>query len=131
MQIHSLNLVVQDAPTVEGKMVATVFGKLVMKTGEVAKTAEGTPRLDEEGQEIPVLDDINFVIPVSSSKELKAVIQSLAVQALTLKDLEVVEKKGPQELSHYVQAVKGFAPDEVIKKERAPIPVPRRKIKKK
>lgn len=129
MQIHSLKLTVQDAPSKEGPMIATIFGKLILKTGDIARNEDGTPRLDAENQEIPILDDINFVVPVSQSKELKAVIQSLAIEALTLKDMEIAEKKGPQELSHYVDAIKGVAP-KPEKKERAPIPVPRRKIKR-
>lgn len=112
-------------PSKEGRNIATVFGTLTLDTEEVAKDSEGNERLDAEGTTIPVLDDINFVIPVNSSPELKAVIQSLAVQALTLKDMEIAKKNG--QLSHYVQAVKGVAPEQP---EPAPIPVPRRKIKK-
>jgi len=126
MKIHSLKLTVQDVPSKEGRNIATVFGTLTLDTEEVAKDAEGKERLDAEGATIPVLDDINFVIPVNSSPELKAVIQSLAVQALTLKDMEIAKKNG--QLSHYVQAVEGVVPE---KPEPAPIPVPRRKIKKK
>lgn len=128
MQIHSLQLTIQDIVSKEGDKIATVFGKLVLDTGEKAKTEQGEDRLDDEGQLIPILDSINFVIPVNSSKELKAVVQSLAVQALTLKDMEIAEKNG--QLSHYVEAIGAAAPKGVVRKERAPVPIPRRKIKK-
>lgn len=128
MQIHSLQLTIQDIVSKEGDKIATVFGKLVLDTGEKAKTEQGEDRLDDEGQLIPILDSINFVIPVNSSKELKAVVQSLAVQALTLKDMEIAEKNG--QLSHYVEAIGAAAPKGVVRKERAPVPVARRKIKK-
>lgn len=108
MQIHSLKLTVQDVVSKEGDKIATVFGTLILNTGEKAKDARGEDRRDAEGDTIPVLENIDFVIPVNSSKELKAVIQSLAVQALTLKDMEIAEKEG--ELSHYVQAIQGIAP---------------------
>lgn len=128
MQIHSLKLTVQDIVSKEGDKIATVFGTLVLDTGEKAKTEKGEDRLDAEGETIPVLENIDFIIPVNSSKELKAVIQSLAVQALTLKDMEIAEKNG--QLSHYVEAVQGFAPKKVVRKERMPVPIPRRKFKK-
>jgi hypothetical protein len=132
MQIHSLKLTVQDIISKEGDKIATVFGTLILDTGEKAKTEKGEDRLDAEGMTIPVLENIDFVIPVNSSKELKAVIQGLAVEALTLKDMEIAKKNG--QLSHYVAAVKGIENKALkgkIKQGPAPIPVARRKKGKK
>ena len=101
----------------EGDKIATVFGTLILDTGEKAKTQSGDDRLDEEGETIPVLDNIDFITPVNSSKELKAVIQALAIEALTLKDMEVAKKNG--QLSHFVQAIKKLDPrNKVIRKKK-------------
>lgn len=108
MQIHSLKLTIQDVVSKEGVKIATVFGTLILDTGDKAKTETGEDRLDAEGATIPVLEDIQFILPVNSSKELKAVIQSLAVEALTLKNLEIAKKEG--QLSHYVKQVTGLLP---------------------
>jgi len=129
MKIHSLRLIVQDMPDKDGKLFAVVSGTLTIDTGEVKTDEKGKPVVDKEKVVVPILEDINFMIPLNSSKELKAVVQSLAVEALTLKDMEIAKKNG--QLSHYVESVKGFAPDAPKKKSGpAPIPVPRRKKKK-
>lgn len=125
MKIHSLKLTIQDVPSKEGRPVATVFGTLTLDTEELAKDEKGETRVDSEGVVVPILDDINFVLPVNSSPELKAVVQSLAVQALTLKDMEIAKKNG--QLSHYVETVQGVAPEP--KKGPGAIPKPRRKKK--
>ena len=109
MKIHSLKLTIQDTPDKKGELFAGVFGTLVIDTGEVAMDADGvTPKLDAEKQQIPILDDINFAVALNQSKELKTVIQELAIQALTLKDMQVAKKNG--QLSHYIEKIKALAP---------------------
>ena len=127
MKIHSLKLTIQDMPDKEGKLFAGVFGTLVLDTEEVKRDVDGEPVADKEGVVIPILDNINFIVPLNKSKELKAVVQSLAVEALTLKDMEIAKKNG--QLSHYVEAIQGIAPKAKKKAGPAPIPVPRRKRK--
>lgn len=122
MQIHSLKLTVQDVVSKEGVKIATVFGTLILDTGDKAKTETGEDRLDAEGMTIPVLDNIDFVIPINSSKELKAVIQGLAAEALTLKNLEIAKKEG--QLSHYVKEIVGYIPKP---KKQGPRSIPKKK----
>lgn len=136
MQIHSLKLTIQDMPDKTGKLFAAVYGTLIIDTGETAKDAEGNEKKDKEGQVIPILENINFITPLNSSRELKMCVQGLAIEALTLKDMEISKKNG--QLSHYVDAVKGTAKKVTkvaeatgkrAKAGPAPIPVPRRKKK--
>lgn len=127
MKIHSLKLTIQDMPGKDGKLFAAVYGTLILDTGEVKLDADGKPVVDKEDVVIPILENINFITPLNASKELKACVQALAVEALTLKDMEVSKKNG--QLSHYVEAIKGAAPKKKKKAGPAPIPVPRRKRK--
>lgn len=91
-------------PDKEGKLFAAVFGTLVIDTGEVSKEKDGeTPKKDKEGDLVAILEDIQFIVPLNQSKELKTVIQSLAVEALTLKELKVAKKNG--QLSHFVEKI--------------------------
>lgn len=130
MKIHSLKLTIQDMPGKDGKLFAAVYGTLTLDMEEPALDEKGNPKVDKEGQAISMLDDINFVTNLNSSPELKKVVQALAVEALTLKDMEVAKKNG--QLSHYVDKIKALDPRK--KKEEkggAPIPVPRRRTRKK
>ena len=130
MKIHSLKLTIQDMPGKDGKLFAAVYGTLTLDMEEPALDEKGEQKLDAEGQPISMLDDINFVTPLNASKELKAVVQSMAVEALTLKDMKVAKKNG--QLSHYVDSVKGLQPeaDKVAPVNPGP-PTPRRRTRKK
>lgn len=125
MKINSLKLTIQDMPDKEGKLFAAMYGTLILDTGEVKQDKDGKPVVDKEGVVIPILENINFIAPLNKSKELKAVVQSLCIEALTLKDMEIAKKNG--QLSHYVEKIKGMAPKKAKKAGPAPIPVPRRK----
>lgn len=130
MKIHSLKLTIQDMPGKDDKLFAAVYGTLTLDMEEPALDEKGEPKVDKEGQPISMLDDINFVTPLNASKELKAVVQSMAVEALTLKDMEVAKKNG--QLSHYVEKIKALDPrKKKAAKGPAPIPTPRRRTKKK
>lgn len=128
MKVHSLKLTVQDMPDKRGELFATVFGTVIIDTGEVKVDEAGTPVLDEAKQVIPILDNINFIVPLNSNKILKSVVQGMLVEALTLKNLEIAKKHG--QLSHFIQAIEGVAPS-APKKERSVPPVPRRRTTKK
>lgn len=131
MKINSLKLTIQDMPDKEGKLFAAVYGTLILDTGEVKQDKDGKPVVDKEGVLIPILENINFITPLNSSKELKACVQALAVEALTLKNMEIAKKEG--QLSHFVQAIEGVqdgltdADKKSRKRGPEPIPVPRRK----
>lgn len=119
-------------PGKDGKLFAAVYGTLILDTGEVKRNEAGEPVVDKEGVLIPILENINFITPLNSSKELKACVQALAVEALTLKDMEIAKKNG--QLSHYVASIKGIENKALkgkIKQGPAPIPVARRKKGKK
>lgn len=130
MKIHSLKLTIQDMPGKDGKLFAAVYGTLTLDTEQPALDEKGEPKVDKEGQTISMLDDINFVTPLNNSKELKACVQAIAVEALTLKDMEIAKKNG--QLSHYIQAIQALDPkNEALNKGKEPIPVPRRRTRKK
>ena len=117
-------------PGKDGKLFAAVYGTLTLDMEEPALDEKGEQKLDAEGQAISMLDDINFVTPLNTSKELKMVVQSLAVEALTLKDMQVAKKNG--QLSHYIEKIKALDPR---KKKAAKVaetaPTPRRRLGKK
>lgn len=130
MKIHSLKLTIQDMPDKKGNLFATVFGTLIIDTGEVKVDKDDVAVKDEAGQFIPILDNINFITPINTSKELKMVVQSLAIEALTLKDMKVAKNNG--QLSHFVEAIKALDPrKKKAEKSPAPIPTPRRRVGKK
>ncbi len=131
MHIHSLKLTIQDMPDKKGKPFASVFGTLILNTGEVKVDKDDMPVKDAEGDFIPILDNINFILPLNASKELTMVVQSLAVEALTLKDMQIAKKNG--QLSHYVEAIKGLDPrkKQATKKAAKSVPpTPRRRTTK-
>lgn len=102
MHIDSLTLKIQDLPDKEGKMFATVSGKLTLNTGEFKKNDDGTDYIDEEGDKVAVLDDINFMSALDAYPEFKTCIKQLCTEALTLKNLEVNKEAGAGLLSHFV-----------------------------
>lgn len=116
-------------PDKEGKLFAAVYGTLTLDMEEPALDEKGEAKVDAEGQAVSMLDDINFVTPLNNSKELKACVQSIAVEALTLKDMEVAKKNG--QLSHYVQAIKALDPRQKKAAPKSVPPVPRRRTRKK
>lgn len=123
MKIHSLKLTIQDLPDKNGELFAGVYGTLTIDTGEVKRDENGEPVADKEGMLIPILDDINFVQALNKSKELKAVVQAIAVEALTLKDMTIAKKNG--QLSHYIKSVKGLSP--VPKKRGSNVTKPKKR----
>lgn len=104
MQVHSLKLTIQDMPDKNGKLFATVSGTLTIDTGEKKKNDDGTDYVDAEGDNVAILEDINFMSALNSSKELKACVQGMIVEALTLKNMQVSKKVG--QMSHYVESLK-------------------------
>lgn len=130
MKIHSLKLTIQDMPDKKGNLFAAVYGTLTLDMEEPALDEKGEPKVDEEGQAISMLDDINFVTPLNASKELKTVVQALSVEALTLKDMQVAKKNG--QLSHYIEKIKALDPrKKKAAKGAEPAPTPRRRLGKK
>ena len=117
-------------PDKKGNLFAAVYGTLTLDMEEPALDEKGEPKVDAEGQTISMLDDINFVAPLNKSKELKAVVQALSVEALTLKDMEIAKKNG--QLSHYIEKIKALDPRKnKVKRGPEPAPTPRRRPGKK
>jgi hypothetical protein len=105
MKIHSLKLTIQDVPDKKGKLFAAVFGTVVVDTGEVSKDKDGKDRLDEDGNPVPVLEDIQTIVPLNANPEFKSHVQAFLIEALTLKNLEIAEENG--QISHFLEAVGG------------------------
>lgn len=103
MKVHSLKLTIQDMPDKKGKLFAAIFGTVVLDTGEKAKDEKGNIKLDDEGQEIPILDNINCIVPLNQNKIFKSNIQAFLVEAITLKNLKIAEKNG--QMSHFLEAI--------------------------
>lgn len=108
MQVHSLKLTIQDVPgKEEGEMFAACFATVTLNTGEVAKNEDGTDRLDEAGELIPILEEINTVFPLDKDEIFKGNIQAILMEALTLKNWQIAKENG--QLSHFVEAMGGDA----------------------
>jgi hypothetical protein len=124
MKIDSIKLHIQDLPDKKGKLFAAVSGKVTLNTGEVKLDEKLEVVLDENGDEIPILEDINMMFALNKDPSFAANIQAIAMEALTLKNLEIAEENG--QISHFVQAV--GAPE---KKKGLRITKPKVKRKKK
>ena len=107
MKIDSLTLKVQDLPSKDGEMFAAISGKLILNTGEVKKNEDGTDYRDEQGDLVPILEDINFMTALNAYPDLKTCIKELCTEALTLKNLEVNGDAGDDLMSHFVRAKRG------------------------
>lgn len=104
MKVHSLKLTIQDVPDADsGELFAACFATVVLNTGEVAKNADGTDKLDEEGQPVYMMEDINTVFPLNKDEVFKGNIQAILMEALTLKNWQIAKENG--QLSHFVEAV--------------------------
>jgi len=103
MKIHSLKITVQDIPDKKGKLFAAMFGTVVLDTGEVSKDKDGKDKLDDEGNPVPLLEDIQTIVPLDANPEFKSQVQAFLVEAITLKNLEIAEENG--EISHFVKSV--------------------------
>ena len=125
MQINSLKLTIQDLPDAKGKLFAAVYGTLIVDTGEVKKDEDGKEVKDTEGEGVKILENINFVMPLNQSVELRRVIQAMAMEALTLKNYQIAKENG--QLSHFIEATGAPAGKQMSSKA----PVPRRQYKKK
>ncbi len=94
---------IQDMPDKKGNLFAAVSGKLTLNTGDIKLDKKGNAVLDEAGDMIPILDDINFIFSLNKYPDFKTQIQAMAVEALTLKNMQIAEENG--QLSHFVEAV--------------------------
>lgn len=109
-----------------GRLFAAVHGTLIVNTGDVAKDKDGNPRLDDEKQEIPVLENINFSFPLDKVETFKTDIQAMIIEALTLKNWEIAKENG--QLSHFIAAV-GGNPEETNDKAQNKKPAKKKKSK--
>ena len=101
MKIDSIKLHIQDLPDKEGKLFAAVSGKITLNTGEIKVDEKSVPVLDEHGDEIPILDDINVMFALNKDPSFKSNIEAIAMEALTLRNLEIAEENG--QISHFVK----------------------------
>lgn len=108
MQVHSLKLNIQDVETADGHKIAALFGTLFLDKGEYEKNEEGNVLLDDAGEPIPKYETINFTDALNTNKEFKRCIQTMIIQALTLKNLEIAKEAGT--LAHYVEERTGMKP---------------------
>jgi len=125
MKVDSVRLHIQDMPDKKGELFAVVSGKITLDTGEVKLDEHLKPVLDEYGDEIPILDDINVMFPLNKEITFKSNIQAIVMEALTLKNLEIAEENG--QISHFVKAM-GVEPEK--KKRGSKTTKPKRKKKK-
>lgn len=102
MKIHSLKLTLQDVETSDKKKVAAIFGTVFIDDGKVKMDLNG-PVLDENGEETPIYETINFTTALANVEHFKQIAQTMIIEALTLKNMEIAEKNG--ELSHFVRAI--------------------------
>lgn len=103
MKVDSIRLHIQDMPDKKGELFAVVSGKITLDTGEIKLDEFLKPVLDSEGEEIPILDDINVMFPLNKEPSFKTNIEAIAMEALTLKNLEIAKENG--QISHFVQAM--------------------------
>lgn len=103
MKIHSITLTVQDGETSDNHKIAIVAGTLFVDNDKIHEHEDGTPDTDKKGEEVKDLEKINFVTSLDENPELMKVIQALAIEALTLKNLKIAEKNGT--LSHFIESV--------------------------
>jgi len=95
MQVKSLKLTVQDVSTKDAFNIAAVLGTLVIDTG---KTVANPATLNPE----PELEEINFTTALNNNEALKNCIQSLIIEALTLKKLKISKESGT--LAHTLES---------------------------
>lgn len=100
MKIHSLKLTLQDVGTADNKKVAAIFGTVFIDNGQFKEDANG-PVLDENGEKTPIFETINFTTALDNVEHFKQIAQTMIVEALTLKNMEIAEENGT--LSHFVR----------------------------
>lgn len=90
-------------PDKAGNLFAAVFGTVILDTGEIAKDEKGNAKLDEEGNQIPILENIDTIVPLNANPQFRSHIQAFLTEAITLKNLKIAEKNG--QISHFLEAV--------------------------
>lgn len=108
MQIHSLKLTFQDIVTKDAAKLAVVNGTLFIDTG---KQVANTETLKPE----PEFETINFTTALGNSPDLKRIIQTLVMEALTLKNLKIAKENG--NLTHFLETTGVQTKPKVIKRK--------------
>lgn len=106
-KIHSLTITIQDVETADKKKASVIFGTLFIDNGEFQKDGSGELALDAAGEPVPDYEKIQFTDALHRPDNalFKRCIQSMIVQALTLKDLEIAKRDGS--IAHFVQSITG------------------------
>jgi hypothetical protein len=102
MKIHSLKLTLQDVETADKKKVAAIFGTVFIDNDQFKEDING-PVLDENGEKTPIYETINFTTLLSNVEHFKQIAQTMIIEALTLKNMEIAEENGT--LSHFVRSI--------------------------
>lgn len=89
--------------TSDDKPIAAVMGTVFIDNDEWKRNEEGNMVLDGEGMPIPIYETINFTTALHTDPGLLKCIQTLIIEALTLKNLAIAEKNGT--ISHFLEAV--------------------------
>ena len=94
MKIHSIKITIQDVLTTENTPVVAGFTDIFLDHGQVMIDEEGQPLLTEDGLSQPKFEKISATWLLSQNKVLKAEIQKMAIETITLHDLEQQKKTG-------------------------------------
>ena len=96
MQIHSIRLTIQDVVTSDNVPVVALLGAVYIDDGKKMVDDEGNTKLDEDGNAIPDYEKINFTSLLSQNPTFKKEIQKMAIEAITLHNLEQAKKDGKE-----------------------------------